>query len=267
MILMTSDHSRIAGGHDTRPETPGQTSEDRDRAADARDQTSEAHEDAADARDERAEARDDAAAARDRAVDEVDARTAFDRAEALRDRRDAARDRAHAATDRQAAWSDRSVSAGERVGSSIDGLTGAHRRDAGIVELEREMARAKRTGHPFVIAFVDVDGMKAKNDSLGHAAGDQLLRQVTDRIRAHLRAYDLIVRFGGDEFVCGLLDLKMEEAAERFSLVNADLAQAQQTTITVGIAELMGNDSLEALIARADAALYEERQRRPSAEV
>lgn len=73
--------------------------------------------------------------------------------------------------------------------------------------MERETARAKRTKHPFVLAFVDVDRLKATNDSLGHAAGDHLLRRTVESMRKHLRSYDLIVRFGGDEFVCALVDL------------------------------------------------------------
>jgi len=263
--MMIGDHAQSAGDHDAGPETPGETSDDRDRIGDDRDQTSEADEKAAEARDDRAEARDDRAVARDRAAGRFDAGAASDRAEALRDRRGAASDRAHAAADREAASSDRVVSAGERVVSSIDGLTGAHRRDAGIVELERETARAKRTGQPFVVAFVDVDGLKATNDSLGHAAGDQLLRRIADTIRANFRSYDLIIRFGGDEFVCGLLDLTMEEAAKRFLLVNAELAETQQASVTVGLAERNGDDSLEDLIMRADQALYRERQQRPPA--
>lgn len=55
------------------------------------------------------------------------------------------------------------------------------------------------------LAFIDVDNLKAKNDSLGHPAGDKLLRDTADSIRAHLRSYDLLIRFGGDEFLCGLM--------------------------------------------------------------
>lgn len=259
---MSADDEPTPAQRDADLKGPGQSSEDRDRAADTRDQTSEAHENAADARDDRADARDDTAETRDRDADDVDVAGAADRAEAQRDRRGAARDRAHAASDREASWSDRTVAAGERVISSIDGLTGLHRRDAGILELEREISRAKRTGQPFVLAFVDVDGLKAKNDALGHAAGDELLRHLAETIRAHLRPYDLIVRFGGDEFVCGLLDLQIEEVAERFRLVNADLVETQQASVTIGLAQLKEDDSLEALIERADQALYRQRQKR-----
>ncbi len=251
---MAADHVRIAGGDDAGGEAPGQSSDDRDRIADDRDQASEVRERAAETRDGRAEARD-------RAAGGPDGVGADDRAEALRDRRGAAGDRVHAAADRRAALSDRAVSTGERVVSSIDGLTGAHRRDAGALELERDRVRAKRTAQTFVLAFIDVDGLKVTNDSVGHAAGDRLLRLVVDTTRAHFRSYDLIVRLGGDEFVCGLTDLTMRETDKRFVLVNADLQEeARPASVTVGLAEAKEDESLEELIARADQAMYSQRQ-------
>ena len=144
----------------------------------------------------------------------------------------------------------------------MDELTRAHNRDAGMVELTREIARAKRTERPLTLAFVDVDGLKQTNDSLGHAAGDQRLRKVAASIRTHLRSYDLIIRLGGDEFVCALLEVTVVEAAKRFSLVNADLAATERASVTVGLAELKADDAVEDLIARADRAMYKERQRR-----
>lgn len=127
--------------------------------------------------------------------------------------------------------------------------------------LERELLRAKRTQQPFALAFVDIDGLKGINDSRGHAAGDKLLCDTASAIRDHLRSYDLIVRFGGDEFLCALLDVTMAEAAKRFSLVNADLEAEHQASVTVGLAELEADDALADLIARADEAMYGERQR------
>jgi diguanylate cyclase (GGDEF)-like protein len=153
----------------------------------------------------------------------------------------------------------------ERAVSSLDRLTGAYRRDAGTLELERETGRAKRTKQTLIMAFVDVDGLKKVNDLLGHAAGDRLLRVTVDSIRRHLRSYDPIVRFGGDEFVCALLDLSMSEAEKRFAAINADLTGSQQGSITVGLAELRADDSLQDLIARADEALYTEREHRSRA--
>jgi diguanylate cyclase (GGDEF)-like protein len=133
------------------------------------------------------------------------------------------------------------------------------------VELERELTRAQRTGQPFTLAFIDINDLKGRNDSHGHAAGDELLRATADAIRAHLRRYDLIVRFGGDEFLCGVTDVRMAEVAERFSRVNADLAATREASVTIGLAELEPDDSVEDLVARADHALYRERQRLRSA--
>jgi diguanylate cyclase (GGDEF)-like protein len=246
----------MESGHAGR-EYPGETGDQRDRIADDRDWTSDLYEKAAEARDDRAEARDDAVAG-------VAGGAAYDRAESERDRSGAGRDRAHAAADREASWSDRAASASERAVSATDTVTAARSRNTGIVELQREILRAKRTAQPFVLAFVDLDDLKTTNDSLGHAAGDQRLRQTVSAIRANLRSYDLIVRFGGDEFVCGLLDLTMDVAAKRFVLVNADLSEAGQAPVTVGLAELRADDSLASLIARADEALYRQRQQRPS---
>jgi diguanylate cyclase (GGDEF)-like protein len=236
----------------------------RDRTAEARDETAELHDQASEARDERADARDKRAEARDRAADDADIGAAADRAGALRDRRGGASDRTQAADDRQAASADRILAARERVASSIDELTGAHRRDAGMVELNRDLARAKRANEPFALAFIDVDDLKGKNDTLGHSAGDQLLRVTADSIRARLRSYDLLIRFGGDEFLCGLMGLTKAEAADRFALVNADLAATQRASITVGLTELEGDDRVEDLIGRADAAMYQERTARGS---
>ncbi len=67
------------------------------------------------------------------------------------------------------------------------------------------------------------------------------------------------MRFGGDEFVCGLPDVTVTEAKKRFSLVNADLA-AQQASISAGLAQMHDNDDLQVLIARADKAMYAERR-------
>ena len=236
-----------------------QAGADRDRTAEDRDERGAAHDEESAARDGRAQARDERAEAREVVADGADAGAASDRAGALRDRRGGASDRTQAADDREAAAADRSASARERAASHLDELTGAHLRGPGTVELAREMDRAKRTKQPLTLAFVDIDGLKGKNDSLGHAAGDQLLRGTVASIRAHLRPYDLIVRYGGDEFLCVLLDVPLAAAAKRFELTKADLSANHAASFTVGLTELDAADGPEDLIERADAALYEAR--------
>lgn len=253
---MCQEHDQTAGTDDG----PGQAAADRDQAAEARDERAEAHDYASEVRDERADERDERAEAREAKGDQTGA--PGDRAGALRDRRGGAGDRSQAADDRKAALADRSFAAEERAESFIDALTGAYRREAGILVLEHEVARARRTNKPFTLAFVDAVGLKRINDSRGHSVGDQVLLATAGAIRARLRPYDPIVRYGGDEFLCGLLDMSRAQAAERLSLANADLAaSAEQASFTVGLAEFETNDRLEELIARADEALYKERER------
>jgi GGDEF domain-containing protein len=194
---MGDDHARAAVDHDEGREA-ARAGGDRDRSAEDRDRSAERRDRTAEARDRRAESRDRRADAREQAADGLDVVAASDRVRASRDRRASTSDRAQATADRKAGAKDRAMSASDRAVASIDELTGAHRRAAGVVELEREVARASRTKRPFVLAFIDVDDLKAINDSHGHAAGDRLLRQIGESLRAHLRSYDLLVRYGGD---------------------------------------------------------------------
>jgi diguanylate cyclase (GGDEF)-like protein len=250
---MGEDQSASTGDRDRRE--ANSAAEDRDRTAEERNRTAEARDRVSEARDARADERDERAESRERVAGGDESGAAADRGGAKRDREGGASDRTQAVDDRSAASSDRGFSAQERVAFAIDELTGAHRREVGFVELERDLTRAKRTGQPFTLAFVDIDDLKGRNDSHGHAAGDELLRATADAIRAHVRPYDLIVRFGGDEFLCGVTDVRMAEAAERFSRVNADLAATRKASVTIGLAELEPDDSVEGLVARADHAL------------
>ncbi|HVF77405.1 MAG TPA: EAL domain-containing protein [Solirubrobacteraceae bacterium] len=186
----------------------------------------------------------------------------LDRGTALADRGAGASERTEAELDRDTALADRGASARERAHSSIDELTGAYLRGAGLVELEREIARSKRSGQSLVLAFVDVDGLKARNDADGHAAGDRMLLEVATTFRAKLRSHDLIIRYGGDEFLCAVAGLSLTDATKRFARVNAALADApERGSVTVGVAELLADDSLADLVARADSALYRARGR------
>jgi diguanylate cyclase (GGDEF)-like protein len=94
-----------------------------------------------------------------------------------------------------------------------------------------------------------------------------MLRAVVDALRAKLRAHDLIIRYGGDEFLCAVSGLDSHDAATRLALVNLALAAApEHGSVTVGLAQLAGDDTPRALVARADAALYAQRQhQRPGA--
>jgi diguanylate cyclase (GGDEF)-like protein len=87
-----------------------------------------------------------------------------------------------------------------------------------------------------------------------------MLRAVVDTLRAKLRSHDLIIRYGGDEFVCAVAGLSVADAAERMGWVNHALWRLpERASVTVGLAELQAGDTAEDLVARADDALYEQR--------
>jgi diguanylate cyclase (GGDEF)-like protein len=140
--------------------------------------------------------------------------------------------------------------------AEIDQLTGARLRGPGLVELDREIDRARRASGALVAAYVDVVGLKAVNDAYGHAAGDRLLRHGVSTIRSHLRSDDLIVRFGGDEFLCVMSGATIEDARQRFASMQTMLtASPDPLAIKVGFAALGPRDSAAELIERADAEL------------
>jgi diguanylate cyclase (GGDEF)-like protein len=234
-------------------------------AADDRDRTAEDRDDTAEARDERSEARDERAQARDERDGRIDIDATADRVGARHDREAAAGDRRDSVSDRSAGASDRAPSARERDELLLDALTGAYLRPAGFMELEREITKAARTDQPFVLGFIDVDGLKEVNDTKGHEEGDELLRHVVRVVRGRLREYDVVVRFGGDEFVCGLPDLGLEEVRQRLEGVNAELRETQGASISFGLVERDPAEDLDALIRRADLAMYEARATRRDA--
>ena len=144
----------------------------------------------------------------------------------------------------------------------LDGLTGAYRREVGRLALRNEIERARRGDGRFVLAFVDVDGLKGVNDRDGHAAGDKVLRTLAATMRANLRSYDPVVRYGGDEFVCGVSSVEADEVRHRLNVIDQSLRNATGVGVTAGLAAMTGNETLEELTERADAALLEAKRSR-----
>ena len=168
----------------------------------------------------------------------------------------AARDRELAAEDRRQAALDRQAAAEEIARQGIDHLTGALRRHAGLMAMQRELHRTARSGDPLVAAFVDVDGLKRVNDTQGHAAGDALLEAVARCVTAQLHSDDLIARYGGDEFVCTIAGVGLDAVEDRFAVIAEQLSVALPgATMSVGLAEREPDEPLDHLIERADAVL------------
>jgi diguanylate cyclase (GGDEF)-like protein len=187
-------------------------------------------------------------------------RAAADRAKAGEDRARAAIDRRQASIERAEAFENRTESEQNLKLSTTDELTGTWTRKFGLEEISRELERAHRTGAKLVIAFVDVDGLKAVNDGQGHIAGDALLRLVGETLLSNVRPYDIVLRYGGDEFVCGMPYISARQAKARFDKVAAILTAVHpEHSITFGLAEAEPSDTLQELIARADVDLLEAR--------
>jgi diguanylate cyclase (GGDEF)-like protein/PAS domain S-box-containing protein len=153
--------------------------------------------------------------------------------------------------------------------AQYDTLTGLPNRNLFRDRLEQAMARAKRTGEPMALLFLDLDRFKEINDTLGHAAGDELLRGVGDRLRDKLREVDTIARLGGDEFTVILESISGTEEAERIARKIVDLfsrpipaaGQEMYVTASVGATVYPGDaDNAEELLKTADIAMYEAKQ-------
>jgi diguanylate cyclase (GGDEF)-like protein/PAS domain S-box-containing protein len=135
-----------------------------------------------------------------------------------------------------------------------DSLTGLFNRRVLEEQLPREMARARRSRSPLCVALLDIDHFKAYNDSHGHLAGDEVLRECARAWDGALRGEDTIVRFGGEEFLVLLPETGPEEAAEVVERLRERTPMDQ--TCSAGLAAWDFSESADDLLGRADAALY-----------
>ena len=147
-----------------------------------------------------------------------------------------------------------------------DVLTGLPNRALLDERLDHELQRARRHGHGVALMFIDLDGFKTINDSLGHAAGDTLLQEVARRLRASIRDADTAARLGGDEFLVVMTDLQEPEdagvlAGKLLGLLaepvdlGADRRVAVSASIGVAVYPQDGADR-SALMMAADSAMY-----------
>lgn len=146
--------------------------------------------------------------------------------------------------------------------SSQDPLTELlNRRSFGRV-LEREMSRSDRFGHALSLIIIDIDNFKIINDTYGHVQGDEVIRQVAQSIRVHVRDVDYVGRMGGDEFVVLLIETDKAAALHIANRMCTEVSKIQRAadghalSISIGLAQSQG-ESYTALIERADKALYE----------
>jgi diguanylate cyclase (GGDEF)-like protein len=142
--------------------------------------------------------------------------------------------------------------------ATLDALTGLPTRTTLDSALEHHIARAQRTSSTFAVVMLDVDDLKSVNDELGHQAGDAALAASAVSWRAALRDSDVLVRFGGDEFVAVLPDCRVETAEP----VVERLRAAAPTSCSIGWAMWRPNDTAASLLERADVTLYEAKRAR-----
>lgn len=147
----------------------------------------------------------------------------------------------------------------ERLADS-DTLTPLLNRRAFLREVERSIARVARHGTPTLVMIADLDGLKAINDLAGHQAGDAALVHVGYALKAQVRATDVVARIGGDEF--GLVFENLDPAAVEAKAVSLAAAIANDpvdgrvVTVAIGYTMVEASDTFDAIIARADAAMY-----------
>jgi len=148
-----------------------------------------------------------------------------------------------------------------------DSLTGILNRRGFTEAAERELARASRYERPFVLAYVDVRGLKAVNDTEGHLMGDELIKAVAGLMKESARADDVVGRIGGDEFALLLGEQTAESAEPVIRRIRARVAEARAEMeisvpweLTIGMASFPDDGAtLEELLDLADRRLYEQR--------
>ncbi|MFC5481105.1 sensor domain-containing diguanylate cyclase [Massilia suwonensis] len=144
--------------------------------------------------------------------------------------------------------------------STLDALTGIANRRHGETLMEQEIKRARRYGHPLALIAFDIDRFKGVNDRYGHPVGDMVLRAVADAAQKLVRASDVLVRAGGEEFqviaphTSAIDGLKVAEKL-RTAIEATAMPGVDQVTISLGVAQLGEHESADSLTVRVNAAL------------
>lgn len=149
--------------------------------------------------------------------------------------------------------------------AATDPLTGLYNRREYEILLEHEMERAKRSNAPLSLCIIDLDHFKNVNDRYGHSAGDEALKQTASLLRDNIRSMDVLGRLGGEEFILLLPQTNIGQASDMARRLLDKLSSSVikagncrlQITATIGMSQFPpGDESINGIIRRADAALY-----------
>jgi len=153
--------------------------------------------------------------------------------------------------------------------SILDPLTGLYNRRFGETRLEEEIAKAERSGDPLILLAMDFDRFKQINDTLGHDAGDMALKEFSRRLQRAVRACDVPIRVGGDEFLVILPDCppdNVQAILSRMDSIEFGLkGKRVPLSFSCGMAQYQVNDGPDAIIKRADQRLYEVKAKKKAA--
>ena len=151
----------------------------------------------------------------------------------------------------------------EKTLARTDFVTGVSNSRAFQNDAKVEIERALRYAHPLAFCYLDLDGFKSINDSLGHSRGNDVLRAVADVLKTHLRSSDLVCRIGGDEFVILLPEAGYERARLAVDKLQTALRRTMETnawpvTASIGVAVFeKPSSNVDALIKKADEMMYQ----------
>ncbi|MCK8060448.1 MULTISPECIES: diguanylate cyclase domain-containing protein [unclassified Fusibacter] len=155
--------------------------------------------------------------------------------------------------------------------ATYDVLTGVLTRRIGFERLEMAMEAAKKNKTDLVICFIDINNLKEVNDTLGHNAGDQYLKIVSDSLMNNTRSTDIVCRLGGDEFLVVFHHCPERKAYETLSRIEKEIESISETenapykmSISKGVVSYVSDMSLTSFVEQADKKMYEDKKRNKS---
>ncbi|MET0068159.1 MAG: GGDEF domain-containing protein [Candidatus Thiodiazotropha sp.] len=146
-----------------------------------------------------------------------------------------------------------------------DPLTGIHNRRGLELMLQKQLSLYTRKGIPCSLAMIDIDHFKLVNDDCGHATGDRILQQLVRELQQTLRTTDILVRYGGEEFLLLMTVTTLADAVRLSERIRSEIAKVrwevlpagQVITISIGLTGFCAGDTVDDALSRSDAALYQ----------